>query len=1401
MDVNELEFYVSGDADAKLDSQIQVYSKGTTLHGLPEEGGLMDASMGTTDYAWKCSTCRGTKIQCPSHFGHLLLRYPFQNPLYLDIVIKWLKILCLNCANLIMKQTGKIHNFEMCVEQTKSQLKNVKCVHCQVVHPKIGKTSASVLNLELIYYKSDMKTVDSTVFLNNDKILSLFKRIPPHVLKLFNITEKTHPKNMISYNLRVSPIALRPDTKNYDNRQKNNDTTTILRTIVQINDGLPVLIPEVIPQKLLDSYTSLCISISSMIKETNSSGLTVNNGNTPSGLLKRLEGKTGLIRNNLDGKRVFGSARGVITADSTLKVDQLGIPVSMAKDIQIPEVVNPHNREKLELCFRNGLKYYPGCTSVIKKDSSKTHSIKNRGNYQLVLEEGDTLVRDILDGDAVMMGRSPSLRDGNMSAHTAKVFKDGMSIRLNISACNLYDADFDGDCVQLHFPKTTQTSYEIIKMAGVASKTLSRQNGGQFIGCIQDTVAGTTELTRDAVLVNRFDAMALCAVRGEPKEVFTGREIFSMILPKIVYSGNSSHYNPAYEPYITFSKTETSVAISDTLSSGIIDYNSIGKEKSTNILRTITRDYGGERCLDFIFKTQKLASDFLFNSGFSINLDDIFITDPKILDQLHRKIQDIILKSALFSENLKNGRIIPSIGVSLKDFYEQQQMALLSMADDFIGTILSSINPKENRLYTMIQHCKKGNINQFQSMTASIGSTIIGGHRIKPNFGYERTTAYFTRYDLTPEANGFIVDSFGVGISPSSFIFSAQEARYGVINKALSTSVAGDNSRQWRLNMESIRCDNMRKSVGSSRIIQFLYGGIGMDTRFLEKISNPIVELSDKEFSKYRLTGSPEDQKFFDMDFEWLSGSRKWLRPLLLQAEYLTEKAFSNSMVTPVHTLEIIKSNTDGDGEVNVKESMLIIMELTNRIPYLYINDNYYKKNGTISEIFSVASRYLISSIRCHLNMFNIVKYKLNIKSLKVISDAIITAIVRALIDSGTAVGLIATQSLAQPLSQEIISSHHKSGAGGVQGEQQDTLSRLNEVLKAKPTESMSYPYMIVHVLPEYGANKVEVEKIAKSIEGIQIEKLLKRMDILFEPHQKIVHPMFKSDIEMISAFSKFNPDIIAPSDLISWVIRLELNISKMILKNMEFEYVVASIKDIFPKMYIVHSFGNSDNIVIRCYIRNSMIIKKRTIDLETILELAQKLIRLNLRGVGGISATQVIQITKSQIIEDGAIKKNSVFAIRTRGTNLRDISYINGVDINRTYSNSIKEMEKYFGIAVAKVKFGHELAKLIRDVAATHYHMFSDVVSSTGVITSLNLKGVKQREPNNVLLHLAYSHIIANLKSASTFNYKCAASGLSADLMLGRAPRYGTLYNTISIDREFVEANTQSLASVLDDL
>ena len=539
----------------------------------------------------------------------------------------------------------------------------------------------------------------------------------------------------------------------------------------------------------------------------------------------------------------------------------------------------------------------------------------------------------------------------------------------------------------------------------------------------------------------------------------------------------------------------------------------------------------------------------------------------------------------------------------------------------------------------------------------------------------------------------------------------------------------------------------------------------------------------------------------------------------MLKSEYLSEKAFSNSMLTPVNTMEIIKAiigSANGSSAVNssavdseavnseavdLKEAIIIIMELTNRIPYLYINDNYYRKGGAISETFATASRYLVSSVRCFLNMYNVTKYNISIRSLKLISDAVISAILRGLIDSGTAVGLIATQSLAQPLSQEIISSHHKSGAGGVHGAQQDTLSRLNEILKAKATESMSYPYMIVHVLEQYSSNKMEVERIAKSIEGIQIEKLLRRMDILFEPHQKIVHPMFKSDIDMISDFSKFNPDIIAPSDLISWVIRLELNISKMILKNMEFEYVVSSIKEMFPKMYIVHSFGNSDNIVIRCYIRNSMIIKKRTIDLETIVELAQKLIRLNLRGVSGISATQVVQMTKSSVVEDGSIKKHSLFAIRTRGTNLRDISYIDGVDINRSYSNSVTEMERYFGIAVAKVKFGHELAKLIKDVSPTHYHMFSDVVSSTGVITSLNLKGVKQREPNNVLLHLAYSHIVANLKSASTSNYKCTAAGLSSDLMLGRAPRYGTLYNKVSIDREFVEANTQSLASILDDL
>jgi DNA-directed RNA polymerase beta' subunit len=1423
--VSEVQFYPLGDDDVLENTNGETLTSGLFRNFKPIAGGVYDAHFGTTEHSWRCLTCLNPKMHCDGHFGHRSLNYPVQSPMFGVDIVQWLKIICFECGQVIIDKLSSLESIPKpkrlgeYVKLTRNTEKNIRCVNCKTLHPHIARDKNRPVTIWAEFYNGNKMEKRYQLF--NHISADIFDRISNETVELMGKNAMAHPRKFLLSYMSMTPNTLRPDIKKIGGgRSNNNDQTTLLKTMVEIDKGLPAIIPEEISDTHEVDYTNLDMTYHELVKGTpGSSGknkVTTNTNRPPGSLASRFPQKPGRIRRNLMGCRVWYCARSVITCDPNLKVDEIGIPKDVATEIQIPEIVTARNRSRLMIYFNNKRDIYPGCTKVLKKRTGVEHWVGS-SNRDFVLEDGDVIMRDLIDGDVSIFNRQPSLLGPSMSCHKVIVLNRGKTIRMNISACVLYNADFDGDAMNLFFARSIQARNEIYTLANVGVNFMSKNSGKPLIGCFQDTLASVVELTKADVRVSRYNAMELFKNFPVPltKDTYTGRELMSMLLPAINFRTKGLFYNKAYAPYLKYKQEDIEVQIGrGKLVNGIMDHKSVGQSRNNSIFHTIHNEYGPKAALDTLFNIQQVVMEFIYNRGFTVGMDDLTISDDA-LASIHDKTSALIMESGRITEKLKSGEIIPPIGMTIANFYERQQVESLALGDDFVEAILSNINTEHSGLYKMITMCKKGSMKNFQAITSAIGSTLINGNRANTNFGYNRTLPYYTRYDMNPIANGFVPDSFMTGIRPDSFLFMAQEARFGVINKALSTSITGAQNREAIKNLESIETNNFRQSVKHTTVIQYIYGNNGVDVRRVENVNIPTIMISMRDMTRYHTKATAFSKKYrndglqtvLDAEYAQLEADRNEFRRVFLAVETIHPgETLSGNIESPVNVKRIVDDIVydfrDADkGEIDPGTALSEIKEFCENLPYIYLNSIQQKNQYRIPPRYHYALRTTIMLIRSYLTSSVMLERKINNAMLRIIMDKIRVTASKALIDYGSAVGILAAQSLSEPFTQHIIDSHHRSGVSGSDDEQTDKLTRSKELMLAKITEKMKNPTMVLYVKEAYEDNSIKVNEIANYIENMRLYRFINTLQIFFEEYKKPMHPGYAHEKKMIDSFENHNPNVTVPTDLTPWVIRMELNKLKMILKNMDLETIIFGIIKTFPDLFVVYNSENADTIVIRCYVRNTMFKRNQSVKESDILALKDKIIGTVVRGVNGIRDVSVVKRIKSVIADDGSVKTKPIYIIKTRGTNLSAILENPYLDIDNCQTDSIKEIEHIYGIEAARQKLRVEIEKLIPGLNQAHYSVYSDEMCSTGKVTGISKPGLDKRENTNVLLRTSYNFMTQVLKTAATDCKLSEIYGMSAPLMLGRSPYIGSTYNSVSVDYDFVSSNVKNIQDILDDL
>ncbi len=807
--------------------------------GYPVDGGLMDTRMGVIDPGLKCKTCGSKLKECVGHFGYIELARPVIHIEFIPLIVNMLRFTCRECGKVLIpkpkadKLREDLNNAEKeiglerrrrIVKEIITSLKTTnKCPHCKSRQHKIALEKP-------------------TTFIENDKRLSpieiraRLEKISDEDCELFGLNPTVmRPEWSVMTIFPIPPVTMRPSITLESGERSEDDLTHKLGDIVRINQRLFENINAGAPEIIIEDLWDLLQYHITTFFDNNVAQLPParhRSGQPLKTIAERIRSKEGRIRYNLAGKRTNFSARTVISPDPMLALNEVGVPSVIAMKLTIPERATTWNMEYLKKFVKKGPGEYPGANYIVRPDGKKKR-ITDETKEQLLeeIQPGYIVERHLMDGDIAIFNRQPSLHRMSMMCHKVRVLP-GKTFRLNPSVCHPYNADFDGDEMNLHIPQTEEARVEAEMLMEVPTQLISPAYGLSVIGCIHDSTSGNYLLTK-FLSFDREDAVEILISSGitdlsklPNKKMFTGKEIFSVLLPDdFSFTGHSKGCKKGEGDKCP---AGTHVVIENgKLVDGILDSATLGKGSGL-LLREMHSKYGEKYTTQFIEKVSKLGINVLLKTGFTATLSDTDLPETAkekikgLLDKANDEIRELI-------DSYRSGLLESFPGKTLKETVELKIIEVLNRARNKTGSIVTEYCSKETNTISMINSGARGNMLNLAQMAACIGQQALRGKRIDSGFT-DRTISAFQKNDLSAPAHGFIAGGFKQGTKPHEFFFAAMTGRDSLMDTALRTPKSGYLYRRLANAMQDLKVEyDSTVRDASKKIVQYSYGEDGID--------------------------------------------------------------------------------------------------------------------------------------------------------------------------------------------------------------------------------------------------------------------------------------------------------------------------------------------------------------------------------------------------------------------------------------------------------------------------------------------------------------------------------------------------------------------------------------------
>ncbi len=836
--------------------------------GFPIDMGLMDLHLGVIEPGLRCKTCGGRVDDCPGHFGHIDLAMPVIHVGYVKEIKRLLQATCRSCGRLLltkkeaeeylaeMERTEEFAEAadatELIKETARDAMRRQVCPHCGAEQAKI------TLDKPTTFREDGHK-------LTPKEVRERLERIPDEDLPPLGINPKSaRPEWMVLTALPVPPVTVRPSITLESGDRSEDDLTHKLVDVLRINQRLRENRDAGAPQLIVEDLWELLQYHVTTYFDNQTSGIPParhRSGRPLKTLVQRLKGKEGRFRSNLSGKRVNFSARTVISPDPLISINEVGIPHEAARELTVPIHVQVYNLDVVKTWVKRGPtppspngEYLPGVNYVIRPDGRRIRvTDKNAETVAEAVELTYVVERQLVDGDIVLFNRQPSLHRMSMMAHEVRVMP-GKTFRLNLAVCPPYNADFDGDEMNLHVLQSEEARAEAKILMKVQEHILSPRFGGPVIGAIHDHITGAFLMTYRDTRFTREEATFLLSLiggdrplppaanRGKGEDYWTGKQLFSLILPedlnlafKASIAGKGDSADEAVE------KDAVVKIVNGQIQSGVIDEKAMGAFKG-KIVDKIARDYGPDRARRFIDEATKLAIGTIMLRGFTTGIDDEDIPD-EAKHQIQQVLTDSFGKVKGLVEAYRSGDLEQMPGRSMEETLEVEVMKVLGRARDQAGQIASQHLGLENSAVIMARSGARGSMLNLSQMAGVIGQQAVRGERLSRGY-WNRTLPHFKEGDLGAEAKGFVKSSYKSGLTPTEYFFHSMGGREGLVDTAVRTSRSGYMQRRLINALEDLKVkeDGTVRNTADT-VIQFRFGEDGVDP--MKSVQGDAVDVDD----------------------------------------------------------------------------------------------------------------------------------------------------------------------------------------------------------------------------------------------------------------------------------------------------------------------------------------------------------------------------------------------------------------------------------------------------------------------------------------------------------------------------------------------------------------------------
>ncbi|EPY20321.1 DNA-directed RNA polymerase III subunit RPC1 [Strigomonas culicis] len=1437
----------------------------------------------------ECRTCGKRGADCVGHTGHVDLEAPVFHLGFLTAVLRICRTICKRCAHVLLTDAEMAYytwrlSSKMEQRQHMDLIKHIQeeavktrvCVRCgalngmvrrvrpmHIVHEKYrvelrrgeaaeeDATATLQTLMEATAYDADLQRRVEHVheFLDPARVRELFAAIPAQQHVLLGLQPGTRPVDLLVGTLCITPVCVRPRGVT-NNTTREDDITTQYNDILVISDSLKDGTSD--SAKYVESWETLQARVARLL-DSAMPGYSPQWGSAEcKSFAQRLKGKTGRFRGNLSGKRVDFSGRSVISPDPNLGIDELAVPLHVARLLTYPQRVFRHNLEYLRRLVRNGPHVHPGAVMVYLAKERSRRSLASARDRELLaarLAVGDIVERHIINGDMILFNRQPSLHRISMMAHHARVLPY-RTFRFNVCCCAPYNADFDGDEMNVHVVQTEEARAEAKELMLTAKNIINAKNGEPIIACIQDFLTALYLVTARGVFLDRSQlTQAVSHWLGthttytlpvpailKPTELWTGKQLVELIVrpapavPVLLnleakargYSGEGKHRDVS-EGYVAF--------LDSVLVSGRLDKKLMGGGAKEGLFARLHALAGGAytaRVMSFI---SQFTSRYLQNYGFSLGLGDVAPT-PSLNAKKEQVLQRAFAKCDALIAEATTGRLVPLPGLTVAQSLEAKLNAELSTVRDECGSAaVETLDPATNAPLIMVNAGSKGSALNTAQMMACVGQQTVNGKRIRNAF-QERSLPHFRRYAEHPAARGFVASSFYSGLKPTEFFFHTMAGREGLVDTAVKTAETGYIYRRLSKAMENLAVlydDTVRSADGA--VVQLRYGEDGLDPLLMEGSG-----------------ASP-----LNLDQEWLAGLAIYARGqqarracrARLQPGGAADDAYRRQHVVslpPAEVVPFVRALLDGDAALLQELERVAAQEQADLRAAAAAGEDEPPAKAAAPPVKSAVQylrqlmRKAASAIKFKEDLVRFFQRK--VKEQEGLREALglgaapppsgrspstrrgarrapATAAVEA--DDAAAQQLAeATQTELLPMTRGMLASFLESCARKYMGKACEPGTPCGAIAAQSIGEPSTQ--MTLRTFHFAGVASMNITQgVPRLVEVINANRNI-NTPVITAP-VVVQDPGFRQHVLLgedgpVPHFAAMS----APLQQLHTARAVRVLVERVLLKEVTREMVEVLTKD----GYVIHVFLNMDVIRHLLLPLNALVVRERlqeacrtTTKLRHLRDMRMEVLSEDALVVmpstelgpahNPTFAVQMLLTHLPDIVVGGVAGINRVMLadhgakLIAEGSELRAVMALPHVDGTKTVCNHVAEVERTLGIEAARQVIVNEINEILKayslSIDIRHIYLLADVMTSRGTVLGITRYGINKMN-NNVLTMASFERTTEYLHNAAVTQRSDERLSVSESIIVGKPIPLGTSSFSVLLDTERHAARQQQSGS-----